>query len=219
MEFEFSARERQLIELVKEAQKRAENGVSGLSPTVLAVHGLTGPRIKHFLNNVCGLPGASYLEVGVWKGATFTAALYDNFGLKQAVAIDSWSELGGPIQEFQDNCARLIPGLPYSFYKHDAFTVPKEGLFASPVDIYFYDARHTEIAQEQAFTYFDTLFAPSFIAIVDDWMWPAVQRGTRKAFAALGYTILYEKELLAPPGGDRNGWWKGLYVAVIRKAG
>lgn len=52
--------------------------------------------------------------------------------------------------------------------------------------MYFYDGAHTALDQEKAFTYSDSLFAPIFIAIIDDWNHSPVKIGTRKAFEQLG---------------------------------
>ena len=178
---------------------------------------MTSHKVKHFLNNLCSLHGTTYLEIGVWKGATFTAALYGNQNsIKQAVAIDNWSEFGGPAQDFKNNCAAFLSDISYQFYEHDSFTINKNNLVNLPIDIYLYDGYHSEIAQEKAFTYYDSLFASTFIAIVDDWNESSTKSGTRKAFAKLGYTILYERELHGTHH-DPNLWWNGVYVAVIRR--
>jgi len=57
----------------------------------------------------------------------------------------------------------------------------------------------------------------TFISIIDDWNWKGVQTGTKQAFKKLGYEILFEKILPANFNQDRQNWWNGLYVAVIRK--
>lgn len=208
-------REKQLIDHVIWSIEQAEKGESKISPAVLAVPGMTSPRVKNFLNNLCTLDQATYFEIGVWKGATFTAALFGNKNsLRQAVAMDNWSEFGGPAEEFKANCS-LIADVPFNFYNHDCFSISKNGLFDAPVDIYFYDGEHSAHNQERAFTYYNDLFASSFIAVIDDWNFGWVPYGTRQAFNKLGYTILFEREL--PGKHDATLWWNGLYVAVIRK--
>lgn len=208
-------RDRQLVDHVLWSIDQAEKGISKITAEVLDVPGMTSPRVKHFLNNVCTFPQGTYFEIGVWKGATFTAALCANQDfLKQAVAMDNWSEFGGPAVDFANNC-QLIKDVAFTFYNHDCFTFNKAGLFQSPIDIYFYDGEHSAWAQEQAFTYYNDQFADTFIAIVDDWNHPPTKWGTRHAFEKLGYTILFEREL--PGNHDTTLWWNGLYVAVIRK--
>lgn len=214
----FLPREQQLIDHVKKSIELAQLGISKLSGSVLYVPGMTSLKVKCFLNNICSLPKTSYLEIGVWKGATFTAALYDNRdSIQQAVAIDNWTEFAGPAEEFHRNCQAYIADVPYQFYAHDCFTIDTKNLFKSPVDIYFYDGNHTEDSQQKAFTYYDSLFAASFIAIIDDWNHEPTRNGTRKAFEQLGYTILFELELPARFNGDTELWWNGLYVTVVRR--
>ena len=55
------------------------------------VQGLTSARVRHFLNNLCSQEGAVYLEVGVYAGATFCAAVQNN-DMVAAYANDNWSQ-------------------------------------------------------------------------------------------------------------------------------
>ncbi|CAN5175613.1 hypothetical protein BH09DEP1_BH09DEP1_7890 [soil metagenome] len=213
--FALNNREQQLVDHVKWSIEQAEKGISKLNAQVLAVEGMTSPLIKRFLNNVCTLLNNNYLEIGVWKGSTFTAALFGNkSAIRKAVAIDNWSEFAGPAAEFKNNC-KLIADVDYSFYSEDSFSINISKLFNDPVDIYFYDGNHTALSQELAFTYYNEILAPVFIAIVDDWNHGPAQVGTREAFKKLGYTIIFEREL--PGKHDTTLWWNGLYVAVVRK--
>ena len=112
-----SSREKQLIEHTKNSIFKAEKKISSLSDDVLSVAGMTSLKVKCLLNNLCSLPDCSYLEIGVWKGATFTAALYGNkASIRQAVAIDDWSEFEGPSSEFAANCKNFIADINYQFY-------------------------------------------------------------------------------------------------------
>ncbi len=191
---------------------------SKLNKKVLKLKGMSSAKNRHFLNNLCSLPTANYLEIGCWKGSTWVSALYGNLGsLNSAVAIDDWSEFGGPINEFHSNSARFLGTVGYSVYSADCFAVDVHQLFHKPVNIYFYDGEHSELHQEMAFTYFNDILDDVFIAVVDDWNWEHVQRGTRTAFEKLHYEILFEEFLPAKVQGDLEQWWNGLYVAVIRK--
>ena len=212
-------REKELINHVQLSIDHAEKGRSKLTPSVLGVPGMTSHKVKHFLNNVCSMKNINYLEIGVWQGATFTAALYKNDNaIKAAVAIDDWSEYGGPAEQFERHCKdNITHGMNYKFYNHNSFTIDKSKLFNGPVDVYFYDGDHVELAQELAFVYYDSIFADSFIAIVDDWNHPPVKTGTRKAFAKLGYTVLFEREMPSNGNGDTQNWWNGYYIAVVRR--
>ena len=55
------------------------------------VEGLSSARVRHFLNNLCSQEGAVYLEVGVYAGSTFCAAVQNN-DMVAAYANDNWSQ-------------------------------------------------------------------------------------------------------------------------------
>ena len=213
-----NAREVFLINYVKEAISFSEQHISELTPEIFAIEGMSSSKNRCLLNNLTKLPGTNYLEIGCWKGSTFISALYHNQNsLNSAIAIDNWSEFGGPYQEFQHNCDFFIKEIPYKFYKQDCFSIDPKIFVTSPINLYFFDGEHTFEAQEKAFTYYDPFFADVFIGIVDDWNHPPVRDGTFSAFSKLNYEILYEIYLPARYNGDRENWWNGFYIAVIRK--
>ena len=89
--------------------------------------------------------------------------------------------------------------------------------FYTPINVFFYDGSHDEKSQELAFTYFNSVFDDLFIAIIDDWNWDYVRKGTNNAFNKLNYEILFEKSFFTPYNGDTSSWWNGLYIAVVKK--
>jgi hypothetical protein len=206
-----------LIEHVKNSIQKAHNYESKLNEPILAIEGYTGKKVKHFLNNLCSLEESNYLEIGVFKGATLIAALYGNTqSLSSATAIDNWSEFGGPKKTFLENTNLYLPRNSFWFFDNDCFTQDKS-IFRHPINIYFYDGNHSFEAQYQAFAYFNNIFDNVFIAVVDDWAWENVQKGTRQAFADLNYKILFETEIFTFNNIDPLTWWNGLYVAVLEK--
>ena len=128
-----------------------------------------------------------------------------------------WSEFAGPAAEFHERCKQLLPDFPFVFYSENCFKLNPESLISAPVTTYFYDGGHTAMDQEMAFTYYDKVFDDVFIAVVDDWSFPEVPIGTKRAFKKLGYEILYEAILPNRFSSDMEYWWNGLYVAVIKK--
>jgi hypothetical protein len=209
---------RMLIEHLKSSIAMSYIGSSKLPQEVLSIQGMSSSKVRHFLNNLCSLPGTNYLEIGVWRGSTWISALYGNQkSINKAIAIDNWSEFGGPYSEFVQNCRRFLPNTQYEFYSADCFAIEKSKIFKEPVNIYFYDGEHSAISQELAFTFYDDRLDDVFIAVVDDWNFPSVPQGTREAFEKLNYEILFEAVLPASHNGDLQNWWNGLYVAVIRK--
>lgn len=224
-------RSEKLIEHVKSCLEKAEKGNSKLPQEILQLLGMSGKKTRHFLNNLCSLPGTRYLEVGCWKGSTFVSALYGNKeSVKEAFGIDNWSEFDGPYQEFCSTCSRFIKDVPYQFFSMDAFSFPKHDVFKAPINIYFYDGNHSALSQELALTFYDDILDDQFILVVDDWNWEEVRFGTFKAFEKLSYKIVFQKEIFAPDyncdlerwqNGTCNfeNWWNGLLIAVISKRG
>ncbi len=207
-----------LVEHVKQSIENAKIEKSKLTEDILNIGGKTSSRVKHLLNNVCSLPSARYLEIGVFQGSTFISALYQNTNtLFDAIAIDNWSEFGYQKTAFTENALQFLPQNSYRLYEQDSFSIYLDTIFEQPIDIYFYDGNHSREAQRQAFTYYNNVFADVFIAIVDDWNWEQVKTPTKQAFEELGYTILFEEELPARYVGDLENWWNGIYIAVIQK--
>ena len=68
------------MDLIKHIDNSLEWGqleVSKLTLDVMNIHGITSNKIRCFLNNICSI-GGTYLEVGVFRGATFCSAIYGN---------------------------------------------------------------------------------------------------------------------------------------------
>jgi len=194
---------------------------SRLTDEVLAIEGMSSPRVKCLLNNLCSAPWASYLEVGCWRGSTLCAAAYGN-SPGAVVGIDNYSE--APEGEGRDaraelhrNCARLLTGrgvpsrlIAEDFRSVDPFTI-------GPFTVYFYDGAHDADAQREAFTHMGPALADVFVAVVDDWNMRRTRLSTREAFAELGWGRIWETELPANRNGDLRRWWNGLLVSVIDK--
>jgi hypothetical protein len=207
-----------LIAHVLSSIENAESNISKLPPEVFAIEGMSSRKVRVFLNSLCAIPNTSYLEVGVWKGSTFISSLYGNQNtVTSAIAIDDWSEFGGPEKEFRRNCENYLTNVNYHFYSQNAFTVNKSKIFNKPVTLYFYDGEHSMQNQERAFTYFNEVFDDVFIAVVDDWNWDCVKQGTFSAFNKLGYKVLFEKQIMSSYAHRDSQWWNGIYVAVISK--
>ncbi len=204
-----------LIEHVKTSIQNAELAVSKLNQEILMLPGMSSPKVRYFLNNICSLPNGKYLEIGIWKGSTFISAVYNN-NLLKAIAIDNRSLFAGPKEELENNLNKFLPPTSYQFYEVDAFTFDLRNI-QDKINIYFYDGNHYQRDQELAFTYYNEIFDDTFIAIVDDYNWQQVQNGTQKAFKELGYKILFQRFLPSSGNGDTQQWWNGLYVAVVSK--
>ena len=175
---------------------------------------------RHFYNNLLSLEGARYLEIGTWKGSTVCAAMCGNRA--KVVAIDNWSEFGGPKFEFLYNFERFRGANDASFIESDCFSVDVSTL--PMFNIFMYDGEHSLDSQCNALLHYYACLDDVFIFIVDDWNWQSVRDGTKKAIAMLNLTVLYEKEIrltmdeshtLCPLA--RDTWWNGIYISILQK--
>lgn len=211
-----SPHEQALIDHVKSSLHKALNLQSKLSQTnfakdrVLNIWTCDTPS-DHLLNNLCSLPGASHLHVGLLKGGSFVAALYKNQEtLNEKIGLDWFQEY--PRAQFEANCSVYINLKNCKIINGSCFDFDKSQI-TTPIDIYFFDAAHSLTAHQLAFTYYDDLFADVFIAVVDDWSCPWVRRPTFKAFEKLEYQLLYEETIPAS-----KSFGNGQYVVVLKKS-
>ena len=178
------------------------------------VPGLSSPKIRRLLNNLCSNPGAIYLEIGVLLGSTFIPALYGNQAL--ATCIDNWSQDGHTKADFQANLDQFLPEREVTVIESDAFQVDLD-LIDQPVDVYFYDGAHDRNSQYMAFSYFEPVLAKRFVMLIDDYRWAEPREETERAIKDLKYKILWERILPAKSAHDPEAWWDGLYVALLEK--
>jgi hypothetical protein len=206
---------------VDRAFSNAEQGISKVTPDILEMDGMSGLKTRHFYNNLLDREDARYLEIGTWKGSSVCSAMCGNQA--HVVAIDNWSQFGGPKQEFIQNFKRHR-GKNYAiFIERDCYQVDVESL--PSFNIYMYDGEHSKENHGRALTHFYDCLDERFLFIVDDWNWQHVREGTRESFRALDLTVEYEREIRTsfdnshPPTGspEQRAWHNGIYVAILRK--
>lgn len=208
----------------------AESGRSKLPPSVLALEGYSSPTVRHFLNNLCSFASANFLEVGTWMGSTLIAASYGNPG--RFTAVDNFSHFVSSAGEGRRARERLrrvrrrfARWCRVRFHDSDCWAPALLARLPRDVNVYFYDGRHNSEDQYRAFTHFDPVLAPAYVAVVDDWNRRNVRDATRAALADLGHTAAWEREMRttgwfrpqATGEWPRVHWFNGLYVAVMRK--
>jgi len=204
------------VERVERAIAAAERRESKLSREALSVPGMASGKVRHLLNN---LAAKRYLEVGVWKGATFVAACYGR-RLESATAIDNFSGFQdgpGGDERFLANVSAMLPDQPVKLHSVSFFDLPAEEL-PQNVDVFFYDGDHRPEAQRQAIIHAWPALDDEAIIVIDDTHHPGVLEATRQGLAAVGANVLREWLLPARFNGDTEQWWNGLYVAALRKA-
>jgi len=183
-------------------------------------HSLTGDLVRKLLNQAVR-ESDSYMELGVYCGGTFCAAMYGNDDVP-AVAIDSWRETFGitvksgirPKDEFHKNTKRFIKA-SFTFIESDHWEV--KALPISP-RLFFYDGDHSIMAQEKALTHYAPMCADVFIYIVDDFNWERVRAGTLLGIQKAGLRIIMQEWLgKGAPESDGKGYWNGIGMFLLSK--
>jgi hypothetical protein len=182
----------------------------------LKVDGMTCSATKHLANNLASLYKCNYLEVGVYKGATFIAGLWNNTP-NLYVGVDNWSEYGGQDEFLQKlkNANKPKPsGSRRIVIDQDSFSEGILDVLNAKFDVYFYDGCHTREAQKLALTHYKKYMKEYFIYYCDDYSNSMdVVFGTMEGIAESGFEIIYDKILLPR---SKDAWRNGIYVALLK---
>jgi|SRR6185312_2909097 len=194
---------------------------SNLTPLAMAVPALSSITLRHLMNNL-GAICTRYMEHGVHRGGLFCSTICGNPSIKMAVAVDNWAsdetneEKAEP--EFLDNMNSLIchstKGL---VIKANSFDVRPEDVCGNgPVDMYLFDADHSEDSQCRAITNFISAMADQFVFCVDDYDWPDVYNGTMRGIRECNLEILAQY-IFKGNDHDNDGFWNGFAVFLLKK--
>lgn len=206
-----------LINHVKKSFDSSEKQESKINQNILNIDGMSGVKTRHLYNNICSLTNANYLEVGSWKGSSFISAMYKNN--INGIAIDNWSEFGGPRVEFLNNCNKYINDQNYKIIEKDCFNLNKNDInnFYEYADIYLYDGIHNYESHKNAITYMLPFLSKYFILLVDDWSLDSVnvKSGSLDGFIESKLIIHYKLEIEDDQTkGGIQGYWNGCGVFV-----
>jgi hypothetical protein len=216
----------ELSQVVRQALERALTGTTKLSPEVLAIAGMSGRKYRCFINNLVEqLPAPRYLEIGSWAGSTLCSAIFGN--KVDAVAIDNWSQFGGPSDKFFAHLSKFKGTARVSFLEQDFRAVDYTGLGGTlgPFNVYLFDGPHTFKDQYDGVVITQPALVTPYVQIVDDWNWPNVRKGTLKAIADLGLRIEFMAQIRTslddqhapPPNGQNSDWHNGYCISVLSR--
>ncbi len=200
---------------------------------IYSIDGMSGKKYRYFINTLMAALGPTrYLEVGSWMGSTMCAAVHGN--KVDAVAIDNWSEFGGPKNTFLNNLNTYItPDVHVTLVEADFRTVEYAKL-PGPFQVYLFDGPHDAIDQYYGLKLAMPCLADQFVFIVDDWNWSRVREGTLAALSKCEVTVLYgasirttdndiSPEHLLPIKSFRAvrdfDWHNGYFIMVLAKPG
>lgn len=212
---------------IEKLYKRAESAIetaqaritNRLSKEALDVSGMSALKNRIFLSEIVSAPGVRYMEIGVYHGSTFIAAMYKN-NPEYAVAIDNFSlftDWDNNEKVFLENCKRL--GIPeFDFSNSDCWNLdPKFKSKIKNINVYLYDGEHEFEDHRKALTYYYENLADEFIFIVDDWNYIPARNGTFAGFKENNIRVHHQWSLPAESNGDIENWWNGYYVSICEK--
>lgn len=182
--------------------------------------------MRRLLNHLCGPNLAtehtpSYLEVGLYCGASFCSSICNNPRLR-AYGVDNFSQdFGEPAvraklsdalavyQRHPERC-QIFEG---DFFSMDLSVVPR------PIDVFYYDGIHSFEHQRDCLARFIPLAARQFIWIVDDYHWESVHEGTKEAIklASGDVSLEFQTELSGVLAGNDPVWHNGVWVSVVSR--
>jgi len=206
---------------VHDAAMSADLGHSKLPPEVLALHGMSAAKNRHFLSSLCAFDGCHFLEVGSYCGASVISASYDNPG--RFTAIDNFEThphasrgpngLRANLDKFANHC-------DVDFREGDCWEIARH-LAPDSVNVFCYDGDHSEAAHAYALVAFRPVLESVCLYIVDDWRWECVKYGTAAGLTLGNWAELKRWELDDPsiPHGRKHGWWNGVVVFLLEKRG
>jgi Methyltransferase domain len=211
-----------LIALVRESFNSACMENTTIDPEVLKMPGMSGRKYRIFINNLIKrVDNPRYLEIGTWAGSTLCSAINGN--RVTAVAIDNWSEFGGPKAHFEANLQRFRTSeANVRFIESDFRKVAFSEI--GKFNIYLYDGPHSTQDQYDGIMLVQPALEEQFILIVDDWNLDRAREGTYQALARANLSILYSLEIRTTldnshgqPEGAAGDWHNGYFFSVIER--
>lgn len=212
-----------LVDTVKHSFADALECKGKLDDTVLGIDGMSGVKYRYFINNLIGsISNPRYLEVGSWSGSTFCAAIFGN--KVRAMAIDNWSEFGGPVQTFFANLSRCCSLSTSISLLTEDFRVALRGRVHGPFNVYLFDGPHEYRDQYDGLSLALPSLTDEFVFIVDDWNWEAVRNGTLDAIRSCGLQVRTMIEVRTTDdnshptvAGRHSDWHNGYFISVLSK--
>lgn len=230
-----------LIEHIDKSIELAENHQSKLCSAIMEYDGMSGYKTRHLFNNLCNIDGITHCEVGVYKGACSSSAIFNN--RINGIFIDNWSQfekdfnVSGRNNKFSKTKEQFLYNLDmankYSTIRPLSISViekdykkvqlPEE----VKIDSYFYDGPHSRQHQVDGIKQFYKNFKDEFILIVDDF-WTLEDGGnecnredTFTAIKELNLKIKHHRYLKGYCPDDvkkkMESYWNGLGIFLLEK--
>lgn len=174
---------------------------------------LTGKYIRNIINNMCSNDDVRYLEIGLYRGGTFSAALTGNS--IRAVGIDNWSQnwkSGNPKEIFFSRINDIQGLNDFSIITADCWS---SGLLDEKFNVYLFDGPHGWQDQYDALDKYLQYMDDEFIYIVDDYdevNSPDVVNAVQQSIIDLDLEKTSEHYF-----GRGHGFHEGVYFCALKR--
>lgn len=183
--------------------------VPRLTEEILWMDGYTSPAQRSFLNALCNHPAVgTYLEIGIFQGASLLAAAYHNKG--NFVGVDNFCE--GTRQAAYAN----LRGVPNVRVVEGDIWHMDSNLLPVP-DVLFFDANTSDSASSKVLLFGGLYLPTDFIVIVDNWSYATVRQRFHAAIQELDWTVFAGYQFLSADDCHIHDFGSGWYVAVISR--
>lgn len=212
----------ELVNAVEHSLNATLKAEDPLFEGIYSIKGMSGRKYRLFINTLIkNLNNPSYLEVGTWAGSTLCSAIHGN--KVNAVAIDNWSQFGGPRELFFKNIQTYVtPEVFLTVIENDFRAVDYSAI--GTFNVYLFDGPHSEQDQYDGLHLALNALENEFIFIVDDWNWPQVRKGTLNAIKSNNLRVLYSAEVRTTSDNthpkiahEASLWHNGYFISVLAK--
>jgi len=193
------------------------------------IQGLSSNKIRHLLNNLCSYEDVRYLEIGVYNGSTFCAAIQNNDLI--AYACDTWEDknikpfrddiewnnIDGSLETFISNVERygtdnseinILPG--------DCRSIQEKNV-RHKINLIFYDGNHDFDVQKESLINLLNYVDDKFILVIDDCNFDGVVDSVDQFINTNKLTTIFKRLILTTELEDNQSWWNGVYLLVLKK--
>jgi hypothetical protein len=221
--------DRELHPMIDRCLTSIDNAIKKKSKFDHNIEGLSSNTVRHFLNNLCSYKDTKYLEVGVYNGSTFCAAIQCND--ITAYAADHWQDKNikpvrddiewtyqkGSINTFVDNVKLHWTDNSNVVILDGDIRETSKVNFNKNVNTIFYDAEHDAKTQTECLEHILKYTDDEFILVIDDANFKDVVESSKNFIKDNNLNILYERILLTDELEDASSWWNGIAIFVLKK--